>query len=68
ADVNCDDGLESTVDSCVNPGECGAVCVHIAAADCVDRPALINYVSQWKRGSISMSFLLNRVAAWKAGC
>jgi len=36
--------------------------------ECVSMPALLNYISQWKQGSIEMTTLLEKIALWKAGC
>ena len=34
---------------------------------CVDTPTLLNYISQWKAGSISIPVLISRIANWKSG-
>jgi len=37
------------------------------ATICVDMPRLLNYISQWKQGSISMPDIISKLAAWKSG-
>jgi len=34
---------------------------------CVDMEALLNYISQWRQGSISMPSIISRLASWKSG-
>jgi len=34
---------------------------------CVDMQALLNYISQWRQGSITMPSIISRLAAWKSG-
>jgi len=36
-------------------------------ATCVDTDALLNYISQWEAGSLTMPYLIGRIAAWKSG-
>jgi len=38
-----------------------------SGSDCVDSQLLLDFISHWKRGSISMPFLLDRILAWKSG-
>jgi len=34
---------------------------------CVSLELLLEYIDQWKQGSLSMPYLIDRIAAWKAG-
>jgi hypothetical protein len=36
-------------------------------AQCVDTPALLNYIGQWKQGSLTMQELMQNIMSWKAG-
>jgi len=35
--------------------------------ECVDMPALLNYISQWRQGSITMPSIISKLARWKSG-
>jgi len=43
---------------------------NFSGQECISMSALLNYISQWKQGSLEMSSLLQRIAQWKAnaGC
>jgi len=34
---------------------------------CVDMSALLNFISQWRQGSITMPSVISKLAAWKSG-
>jgi len=42
-------------------------CSNGFAAECVDMPRLMDYVGDWKLGSISMFSLMEKMALWKTG-
>jgi len=35
---------------------------------CVSTEQLLEYIDQWNQGSVSMPYLINRIATWKTGC
>ncbi len=35
--------------------------------ECIETPALLNYISQWKQGSLSMLSLMQKIEKWKTG-
>ena len=35
--------------------------------ECVDTPVLLNYISQWKQGSLEIAALMQKIGAWKTG-
>ncbi len=37
------------------------------SSSCVDTDALLDFISQWAQGNITMPTLISRIAAWKAG-
>ena len=38
-----------------------------ASQECVDTTTLIDYISQWKQGSLGMLALMEKIGQWKAG-
>jgi hypothetical protein len=48
-------------------GETFATCSADCPQECVDMPKLTGYISQWKRGEISMLTLMQKMKQWKAG-
>lgn len=64
-DADCDDANAETVDTCNAAGTCNAACEN--TQECVDMPALLNYIGQWKQGQITMLALMGKIALWKTG-
>ena len=41
--------------------------IEFSGSSCVDTTALLSHISNWEQGSITMPYLISRIAAWKAG-
>jgi len=35
--------------------------------ECVDIPALLDYIEQWERGEITIPIMMEKLAEWKSG-
>ncbi len=54
ADVQCETGQECIEGTCT-------------ATECIREPELLGYISQWKRGEISMLTLMQKMKLWSTG-
>ena len=46
----------------------GALPCEATPQECIDTPVLLDYISEWKQGSLGMAALLQKIALWKVGC
>ena len=61
---------QSEIQDLFNQGT-GSICNSGADADSnnvITITELINYIGQWKSGSVSITELINAIGEWKSGC
>ncbi|MDP2974058.1 MAG: hypothetical protein Q8N60_03330, partial [Candidatus Diapherotrites archaeon] len=58
-DEDCDSLIDCTDTDCTTNLAC--------TTECIDSTKLVDYISQWKQGNITLAALMQKMKQWKAG-